>query len=184
VVGAAALVTALQTLVSRRLDPGLPGVVTVAAMHAGTADNVIPERAELAGTIRAVDGPSRDLLLDGLKAMSVHVAAAHRLEARVSFGAGTPPLVNAPGPTAWAREAVRTVLGADALVPLAGTNMGGEDFAFYLERMPGCFLRVGAREPDGPWLPAHSPQFYAAEESVFVGAAVLAETARQATRSA
>jgi metal-dependent amidase/aminoacylase/carboxypeptidase family protein len=79
---------------------------------------------------------------------------------------------------------VRTVLGADALVPLAGTNMGGEDFAFYLERMPGCFLRIGAREPGGPPLPAHSPQFYAAEESVFVGAAVLAETARQATRSA
>jgi hippurate hydrolase len=184
IVGAAALIMALQTLVSRRLDPALPGVVTVASVHAGTADNVIPERAELAGTIRVVDGVSRDLLLDGLQALCVHVAAAHRLQAKVSFGAGTPPLVNPPGPAAWAREAVRTVLGADALVPLAGTNMGGEDFAFYLERMPGCFLRIGAREPGGPPLPAHSPQFYAAEESVFVGAAVLAETARQATRSA
>jgi metal-dependent amidase/aminoacylase/carboxypeptidase family protein len=64
---------------------------------------------------------------------------------------------------------------------MAGVNMGGEDFAFYLERLPGCFLRIGAREPDGPWLPAHSPTFYAADESVFVGAAVLAETARQAS---
>lgn len=184
VVGAAALITALQTLVSRRLDPALPGVVTVASVHAGAADNVIPARAELTGTIRALDGASRDLLVDGLRSVSVHVAAAHRLEVEVSFGAGTPPLTNPPGPTGWAREAVRTVLGPDALVPLAGTNMGGEDFAFYLERMPGCFLRIGAREPGGPWLPAHSPQFHAAEDSVFVGAAVLAETARQATRSA
>jgi hippurate hydrolase len=184
VVGAAALITALQTLVSRRLDPALPGVVTVASVHAGTADNVIPGTAEVTGTVRAVDSASRDLLLAGLQTISVHVAAAHRLEAKVSFGVGTPPLTNQPGPTGWAREAVRTVLGPEALVPLAGANMGGEDFAFYLERLPGCFLRVGAREAGGPWLPAHSPRFYAADESVFVGAAVLAETARQATRSA
>jgi amidohydrolase len=180
VVGAAALITALQTLVSRRLDPAVPGVVTVASVHAGTATNVIPPRAELTGTIRAVNSASRDLLLDELRRMSVHVASAHRLEARVSFGAETPPLVNSPAPINWAREAVRAVLGDKALVPLASANMGGEDFAYYLERMPGCFLRIGAREPGGPWLPAHSPQFYAAEESLFVGAAVLAETARRA----
>jgi hippurate hydrolase len=59
--------------------------------------------------------------------------------------------------------------------------MGGEDFGFYLERMPGCFLRIGAREPGGAWLPAHSPRFQAAEASIFVGAAVLAETARRAS---
>ena len=65
VVGAAALITALQTLVSRRLDPALPGVVTVASVHAGTADNVIPGTAEVTGTVRAVDSASRDLLLAG-----------------------------------------------------------------------------------------------------------------------
>src|SRR5687767_12568828 len=83
---------------------------------------------------------------------------------RVTFAAGTPPIVNPPGPTAWARAAVHAVLGPEGCVPLAGTNMGGEDFAFYLERIPGCFLRVGAREPGGAWLPAHSPMFHAAEE--------------------
>ncbi|HEX5576068.1 MAG TPA: M20 family metallopeptidase [Gemmatimonadales bacterium] len=184
VVGAAALITALQTLVSRRLEPGVPGVVTVGSVHAGTADNIIPSRAELIGTIRATTPASRELLLNELRRMSVNVASAHGLEARVTFGARTPPLVNPPGPIGWARDAVRTVLGDDALVPLAGPNMGGEDFAYYLERMPGCFLRIGAREPGGPWLPAHSPQFYAAEESVFIGAAVLAETARRAAGTA
>jgi hippurate hydrolase len=182
VVGAAALITALQTLVSRRLDPSIPGVVTVGTVHAGTADNIIPSSAELTGTIRAVTGASRELLVEELRRMSAQVAAAYRLEARVTFDQGTPPVVNPPGPIAWARDAVGAVLGSDALVPLAGTNMGGEDFAYYLERMPGCFLRIGARETGGPWYPAHSPKFYVAEESVFVGAAVLAETARRAAR--
>jgi metal-dependent amidase/aminoacylase/carboxypeptidase family protein len=112
--------------------------------------------------------------------VSEGVAAAHHLRARVAIARGTPPIVNPPGPTGWAREAVAAVLDPGAEVPMAGTNMGGEDFAFDLERLPGCFLRVGAREPGGSWLPAHSPSFYAAEESVFVGAAVLAETARRA----
>ena len=181
VVGAAALVGALQTLVSRRLDPGIPGVVTVATIHAGEADNVIPDRAMLTGTVRTVDAASRALLLDELRHVTEHIAQSHHLRPKVTFARGTPPVVNAPGPVAWAREAVTAVLGAGGVVPLAGTNMAGEDFAFYLERLPGCFLRVGAREPGGPALPAHSPGFYAAEESAFIGAAVLAEAARRAS---
>ncbi|HEX3233921.1 MAG TPA: M20 family metallopeptidase [Gemmatimonadales bacterium] len=180
IVGAATLIGALQTLVSRRLDPAVPGVVTVATIHAGTADNIIPDRAVLTGTVRAVDAASRALLLEELRHVAERVAEAHHLGARVSFDQGTPPIVNLAQPTGWAREAVRSVLGPGADVPLAGTNMGGEDFAFYLERMPGCFLRIGAREPGGAWLPAHSSGFYAAEESALVGAAVLAETARRA----
>jgi amidohydrolase len=180
IVGAATLITALQTLVSRRLDPSVPGVVTVATIHAGTADNIIPDRVLLTGTVRAVDAASRALLLEELRHMSDRVAEAHHLTARITFDQGTPPIVNPARPTAWAREAVRAVLGPAADVPLTGTNMGGEDFAFYLERVPGCFLRIGAREPGGAWLPAHSSNFYAAEESALVGAAVLAETARRA----
>ena len=65
-----------------------------------------------------------------------------------------------------------------AAVPLGTTNMGGEDFACYLEQMPGAFLRIGAREPGGERWAAHSPRFHAAEDSIFVGAAVLAEAAR------
>jgi amidohydrolase len=180
IVGAAALITALQTLVSRRLDPAVPGVVTVGTVHAGTADNIIPPNAQLTGTIRAVTRATRELLVEELRRMSAQVAAAYRLEARVTFDEGTPPVVNPPEPTGWARDAVRSVLGPEALVSLTGSNMGGEDFAYYLERMPGCFLRIGAREPGGPWVPAHSPKFYVAEDTVFVGAAVLAETARRA----
>jgi hippurate hydrolase len=89
-----------------------------------------------------------------------------------------PPIVNPARPAAWAQRAAASLLGASAVVPLGSLNMGGEDFAYYMERIPGCFLRIGAREHGGPTIPAHTPHFHAAEGSIFVGAAVLAEAAR------
>ncbi|HEY8175257.1 MAG TPA: M20 family metallopeptidase [Gemmatimonadaceae bacterium] len=178
IVAAAALVTAIQTIVSRKLNPATPGVVTVGQISAGNAPNVIPDRASLRGTIRAVDPDSRRLMHDELRRLADAIGAAFGVKASVSMPEGTPPLVNPEGPVAVAREAASRVLGKNALVPLGFLNLAGEDFAFYLERMPGCFLRIGAREPGGAPIPAHSPRFYPAEESIFVGAAVLAECAR------
>jgi amidohydrolase len=183
IVGAGALIVALQTIVARRLNPASAGVVTIGAIHAGTAANVIPDRATLTGTIRAVEPAVRKLLHDEVRRIAEGVAATHRLEARVSLSLGTPPLVNSPQAASWARRAVTAVLGEDALVPLGFLNLAGEDFAHYLERMPGCFLRIGAREPGREVVAAHAPRFYAAEESLFVGAAVLAEAARIASRA-
>ena len=183
IVAAAALITVIQTIVARRLNPATPGVVTVGQIAAGTAPNIIPDRAVLRGTIRAVDPSSRQLMLDELRRLAQSIAAAHGMIANVDFSEGTPPLVN-PGPMAEvARRAVRRVLGDKALSPLGIVNLAGEDFAYYMERMPGCFLRVGAREPGGAMIPAHSPRFFAAEESIFVGATVLAECARVAGES-
>jgi amidohydrolase len=181
VVGAAQLIVALQTIVSRRLDPALPGVVTVGAVHAGRASNVIPDTAELTGTIRATTAASRALLMAELERMAHAVAATHQLTAEVRITAGTPPVVNSPDGAAWAARAVRDVLGERALVPLGTTNMGGEDFAFYLEKMPGCFLRIGAREAGGELLAAHTPRFRPSEDALFIGAAVLAQCARAAS---
>jgi hippurate hydrolase len=182
IVGAGALIVALQSIVARRLDPAVPGVVTVGSVHAGSAPNVIPDRATLAGTVRATRAESRRLMLEELERIARGVAAAHRLEARLTIAPGTPPLVNAPREAALARAAAAALLGADRIVPLGLVNMAAEDFAHYLERIPGCFLRVGAREPGGAPIAAHSPRFHAAEESIFVGAAVLAECARAASR--
>lgn len=180
VVGAAAVITALQTIISRRLNPATPGVVTVATIHAGIAPNVIPDRAVLSGTVRAVEPRSRQLLLDEVRRIAEAVAAAHRLSASVTLEMGTPPLVNPARAAAWARVAAASVLGEAGVVPLGFMNLGGEDFAYYLERMDGCFLRIGAREPGGAPTAAHSPGFAPAEEAIFCGAAILAECARQA----
>jgi hippurate hydrolase len=182
IVAAGAVIGAVQTLVARRLNPAWPGVVTIGSVHAGDAPNVIPERATLTGTIRATEPPARALLHTELRKLAEGMAVAYGVRAEITFDPGTPPLVNPAGATAWARQAVATVLGEHALVPLGALNLAGEDFAHYLEHMPGCFLRIGAREAGGEMIAAHSPRFHPAEESLFVGAAVLAECARVATR--
>jgi len=181
IVGAAQLVTAIQTIVARTLNPATPGVVTVGQVSAGSAPNVIPDRAFLRGTIRAVDAHSRQLMHEALRRLTESTAAAHGLRGTVAIPEGTPPLVNADAAVAVARSAVEHTLGTSALVPLGFLNLAGEDFAYYLERMPGCFLRIGAREPGGAVIPAHSAKFHAAEESIAVGSVVLAECARRAS---
>lgn len=181
VVAAASLVQALQTVVSRRIDPGLPAVVTVGTLEAGTIHNVIPERARLTGTLRSTTPDVRRALEEELRHLVAGLATAHRVEAEVTVRPGTPPVVNDERATEWARRAAAELLGASSLLPLPEVNMGGEDFAFYLERIPGCFLRVGAREAGGEIVGAHTSRFYAAEQSVFVGAAVLAGAARAAS---
>lgn len=184
VVGAGALIGALQTVVARRVNPSVPAVLTVGSVHAGTAPNVIPDTATLSGTLRAVDPATRALLQAEVRRVAEGIAAAHGLTAEVALDIGPPPLINPSGPAGWARRAVEKVLGEDAVVPLGTLNLAAEDFACYLEQMPGCFLRIGAREAGGALIPAHSPRFYAATESIFVGAAVLAETARIASAEA
>jgi amidohydrolase len=181
IVAAAAIVTALQTLVSRRLDPAQPGVVTVGSINAGTASNIIPDRARLTGTIRATTVAARTLLTRELVRMVNDVAKAYGTTATTSLSGGTPPIVNPDRMASIAASAVTRVLGDAALVPLGTTNMGGEDFAVYMESIPGCFMRIGAREPGGRVIAAHSPGYYAAEGALFIGAAVLAECARAAS---
>jgi hippurate hydrolase len=156
-------------------------VVTIGIVNAGTASNVIPERAELRGTLRATDHETRALLRAEVRDISTHIAAAHRVEAKVSFSAGVPPVINDARAAQWAADAATALFGAEAVVPLGITNMAGEDFAWYQHRIPGCFLRVGAREQGEAVIPAHSPQFDVSEEAIFVGAAVLAECARRAS---
>lgn len=180
VVAAAAIVVALQTIVARRLTPGEPAVVTVGTIAAGTAPNIIPERAQLSGTLRAVRAATREVLRHEVTRTAEAVAQAHGVEARVRIRPGTPPIVNAADPIEWARAAVGAVLGPDAFQSLDAPNLGGEDFAYYLERVPGCFLRVGAHVPGAELAMAHSPRFLPDERAILVGAAVLAATARNA----
>lgn len=181
IAAAAALVGALQAIVARRLPPGEPAVVTVATVHGGSAPNVIPDRATLGGTLRAIRPATRLLLQREVREIADAIGRAHGVRAEVTIEAGTPPLVNQTGPLAWARAAVAELLGADALVSLPAPNLGGEDFAFYLERLPGCFLRIGARGEHQEPIAAHTSRFLPDESTVFAGAAVLAETARRAS---
>jgi amidohydrolase len=182
IVGAASLVTALQTIVSRRIAPGVPAVVTVGTITAGTATNVVPHSAQISGTLRAADHETRMKLQSHVQEIAAHVARVHGLLAECRVKSGTPPLVNPPEVIRWARDAVRRTLGDAACFDLPAPNLGGEDFAFYLERITGCFLRIGGRLPDQNPVPAHNPRFLPDDQAVLAGAVVLAELARTASR--
>lgn len=181
VVALGTLITALQTIVSRRVNPAVPAVVTIGTVQAGTAPNIIPDRAVLSGTCRATDDDTRALLRAEIHEIAEHVAAAHHVDARVTMGVGVPPVVNDVEAARWAADAAADVLGAAGVVPLGTPNMAAEDFAWYQQRMRGCFLRIGAKRPGERMIAAHSPQFDVAEEAIFVGAAVLAAAARRAS---
>lgn len=183
IVGLGALISALQTVVSRKVNPADAAVVTIGKVVAGTAPNIIPDEARLNGTLRAVKPEVRALLHKQVCLIAENIAKAYGLVADVAVNEGSPPIVNPSEATAWAREAAERLLGAEALRPLGFLNLGGEDFAHYMEHIPGCFMRIGAREPGGEIIPAHAPHFYAAEESIFIGAALLAEAARTASRT-
>lgn len=183
IVAAAAVISALQTIVARRIDPASPAVCSIGSVHAGTAPNVIPEMATLTGTLRAMSADVRARLLHELTQITTSVASAHGVTATVTVDEGTPPIVNPAREAAWARDAATSVLGRGAVVPFGITNMGGEDFAFYMERIPGCFLRFGARHIGEAATAAHSARFDVAEGAIIVGAAVLAECARVASRA-
>jgi amidohydrolase len=183
IIGLGSFIVEVQTLVSRLLDPALPGVVTVGAVEAGNASNVIPERARCRGTIRATTVESRKLLCDELIRMAQAVAATHRLTAEVVLSEGTPPLVNTVRASSIAQSAVHELLGESANTALPVANMGGEDFAFYLEKMEGCFMRIGTWSDGRSRVGVHNPRFDPDEAAIFVGSAVLASTARTMART-
>ena len=174
------LVTALQTVVSREVDPAHPSVVTVGRFDAGSVGNVIAGRARLEGTIRAQHPSTREHLVSSLQRIAQAIAALHGARIEVAVQPGTPPVVNLPGPTALAREAAQLVVGPDRVGVLHTGNMGGEDFAYFLEHVEGCYIRYGAQVPGRESFPAHSSQFDIHEDALPLGAQWLDRVARVA----
>ncbi len=181
IVTLAAFVLEAQTIVSRRLDPALPGVVSFGVLDAGSAANVIPETSRCTGTIRATTPETRYLLVSEVERIAHAIAEAHRCTATVVMREGTPPLMNAARASEWAKSSARALLGEASLRSLAVANMGGEDFAFYTERIPGCFMRIGTWRDGRSGAGVHTPRFDPDEDSLFVAAALLAECARTAS---
>jgi amidohydrolase len=174
VVVAAQLITALQTLVSRETPPLEPAVLTIGMIHGGTAFNIIPERVDLRGTLRAFDPALRERLLARLAALARELAAAFRAEAEVSTRLGCAAVVNDPRVTELVRRAAARELGPEAVVEVPGTT-GGDDMADFLARRPGCYFLVGSGNPArGLDRPHHSPAFDFDETALGIAARVLA----------
>jgi hippurate hydrolase len=175
VVAAASLVMALQTVVSRNVDPLQTAVVTVGAVQAGRANNVIPATATLEISVRALDPEVRALLESRIRALVAAQAAGFGVEAAIDWKPGYPVLVNAPAETRFARAVGRELLGAERVTEHGPPLTGSEDFAFMLERVPGSYLLIGNGDA-GDGRPAaacmvHNPGYDFNDDNIAIGAA-------------
>lgn len=177
IVAASALVLQLQTLVSRETDPVAPAVVTIGTIEGGSAANAIAEQTVLTGTVRTVDPATRTALFAGIQRMAVALEGLYQVKVTVAIGEGYPPVVNNEAATRIAAEAAATVVGAARVIPQPKPSLGGEDFSFYLQQVPGCFVRFGARKEGHEQESAHSPRFDFDEAVLPIGAAFLAQVA-------
>jgi hippurate hydrolase len=143
IVAAASIIMALQTIVSRNIDPLLAAVVTVGAMHAGKANNVIPASATLELSVRALDRDVRAKLEQRLKALVAAQAESFGVTARIDWRPGYAVLVNTPAETDFARQVAMELVGAERVTLQGPPLTGSEDFAFMLERVPGSYLLIG-----------------------------------------
>lgn len=178
IVCAAHLVTALQTLASRGIDPFGQLVVSVTQVHAGTGFNVIPETATLQGTVRTMDEDLWRTVPQRFTALVEHVAAGLGCTVAVDYQRQSPTLVNHPDMAALVAEAAAAVVGPGSALDHVRT-MGGEDFAFFGRHVPSCFAFVGSRNPaKGADASHHSPRFDIDEDALLIGVELAERVAR------
>ncbi|MYD05019.1 MAG: amidohydrolase [Acidimicrobiia bacterium] len=146
---AAQIIMGVETAVTRRVNVFQPGVITFACLKAGDAHNVIPDQARLLGTIRAFSDDTRAELHSIIRRVSSNVAAAHELTARVEFGTGYPATINHPDFSVFVRSVARQTLGEARVGKPPWPSMGGEDFSFVLNQVPGTMAYLGACPPGG-----------------------------------
>lgn len=165
------MVMALQTIVSREVDPARPSVVSVGLFQAGTAPNIIAGQAMLEGTVRAQDESVRNHLNAAVRRIAESIGQLHGAKVAVTIKRGTPLLKNSPDMARLAREAALQTVGEANVLPLKSANMGAEDFSYYLEKIPGVYVRFGGQVPGREGFPAHSSKFDFDENALAVGAA-------------
>lgn len=169
---AAHVVTGLYSLRSREVDPQSPFVVSITAMQAGQAFNVVPDEATLRGTVRTFDAALRGDARARIERLVGGIAAAFGADSELDYRHGYPATVNDAAMADLVRRAAARVVGAGSVVE-ARPTMGGEDMAYFLERVPGCYFFVGASNPArGIGSPHHSTRFDIDEASLPIGVEV------------
>ncbi len=158
IVAASALVLSLQGVVSRQIDPLKPLVISICRFQAGTTFNVIPEEAELLGTIRTLSEGVRTQAHDAIQRMAKGIGESYRVSVEAQIIEGYPVLVNDPQCSSFALEVARSLVGEDR-VSKPPPSMGSEDFSFMLQRCPGVFVRLGCGEEGETTPEIHSPEF-------------------------
>lgn len=140
------LAQSLQTIVARQCDPLEPAVLSITQIHSGSADNVIPNSAELRGTVRTFSDNALDLIEQRMADITTHTVQAFDAQASFTFDRVYPPTLNDPVQAAFCADVIKRIAGADQLVQDARPSMGAEDFSFMLNEVPGCYIWIGNGE--------------------------------------
>lgn len=167
------IVTALQTISSREMSPTESVVVTVAQFHAGTASNIIPDIAELKGTVRCLTEAHRTDIPERIERLVAGICAGFRADYKFTFKRGTPVTVNDVDVMRLVSEVGAEALGNENVVELEAPSMGAEDFAMYLQRIPGAMFRLGVGVD---MTPLHTPTYNFADEAIPVGMELFTRT--------
>jgi len=169
----AQVVTNLQHLVSRRTDPLDSLVVSITEFHAGTEHNIIPDKAEIVGSVRTFDPALREMAPGWIEQVIRGVTSAHGAQYELRFERGYHPVINDEAVTSTVEEAIVEALGEE-VIERVKPSMGGEDFSAYQQVTPGTFLFIGAGNPDkGAVYPHHHPRFTIDEDALAIGVTAL-----------
>ncbi len=172
IVAGALIVNALQTIASRNIDPLDAIVISTTIFQAGTATNIIPEQAELSGTLRTLSGDTRAFAKARIADIATHVASAQQCDAIVDWlGDGYPVTENHPEAVATVMHHASNAVGEDNTIHWPHPVMGGEDFSFYCQEVPSCFFLLGQQPPGAtsPYPNVHTPVFNFNDDTIALG---------------
>lgn len=175
------LITELPAILSRRLDPRAGVSVVWGVVRAGSAHNVIPQTGMVAGTVRMLDAVAWAEAEELIRRYVSQIVAPYGVAADITYQRGVPPVVNHPVSTELLGIALEQVLGAQGRVATS-QSLGGEDFGWYLDAVPGAMARLGTRTPGGPTYDLHQGNLRIDERATVIGARVLAGAAVEAVR--
>ncbi len=175
----AQVVVALHHLVSRRVDPLDSAVISLCQFNAGSAHNVIPEAAEIHGTVRTLRAATQDTMERLITQTATGIGAMNDAEVVVNYQRGYPPTVNHAAETERAALAAARVLGKEHVIRDRPPGMAGEDFSFMLLERPGCFVRIGQAEGSRGAVPVHHPKYDFNDELLPLGASFFATLVEQ-----
>ncbi len=178
----AKMTTELPAILSRRLDPRSGVSVVWGMVQAGSAPNVIPDHGVLAGTVRILDAVAWAECEKLVRELVHEIVRPYGVTAHLDYQRGVPPVVNESLSNRILAEAVTEVLGPDGQV-MAPQSLGGEDFGWYLDQVPGAMMRLGTRTPGGVTYDLHQGNLHIDERAITIGARLMAEAAWRALRA-
>lgn len=175
---AAKIIENLQNVVSRNLNPMTPAVVSVCSIHGGTCYNVIPDTVEVLGTARSLTPQTREFLAKQLEKVAVKTAQAMGATCEFCFNPLFPPVINDKDMTALVAKTAEQLSGVNQIEWLEEASMAGDDFAYFLEKVPGSYFKLGVgNKAAGICEPIHSSKFQVDENALSIGVAMLAQIA-------